>query len=185
MTHASKTNPEYRDRTRTPAYVFDALNDEFSFSLDVAALPETALLPWFLTPEINALAVDWRDYAPFGGVFWAWCNPPYSDIRPWVVKAMEQQKCGIGTVMLVPQDQSGEWYQPNEASELRLITGYYDERGRWRSGRIAFINAETGKEMKGNNKGSMLLIFDPYPRSSRTVLAHVTKLQLMQRGGQK
>ena len=39
----STTNEAFRDRTRTPLWLFKALNAEFKFCLDAAALPETAL----------------------------------------------------------------------------------------------------------------------------------------------
>lgn len=158
----STTPIETRDMTMTPAFLFMALDLEFNFALDAAALPETALCEKFLTPDIDALSVDWGDFiSPFVRSPWAWLNPPYSDIGPWVEKAIEQQGRGIGTVMLVPQDTSTEWYPGERASEVRHITGYHDENGKWRNGRVSFINKATGEEMKGNPKGSMLLIFAP------------------------
>lgn len=158
----STTNPAYRDFTQTPRWLFNALHLEFNFILDVAALPVSALCESYLTPDEDALSVDWGDYIPADERSpWCWCNPPYSDIGPWVVKAMVEQHNGIGTVLLVPQDQSAEWYPGDNASEIRIITGYYDDSGKWKTGRISFVNAETGVEMQGNNKGSMLLVFAP------------------------
>ncbi|MDE9696683.1 DNA N-6-adenine-methyltransferase, partial [Citrobacter freundii] len=63
----------------------------------------------------------------------------------------------IGTVMLVPADTSGGWFKEaiQTASEVRFIT----------AGRLAFINPVTGKPVSGNNKGSMLIIWRPYPRT--------------------
>lgn len=178
----STTNPDYRDMTQTPRWLFDALNRDFCFALDVAALPKSALCARYLTPEIDALAVDWADFLPANKrAAWCWCNPPYSDIGPWVLKAMVEQHHGIGTVMLVPQDQSAEWYPGDNASEVRIITGYYDEDGKWKTGRIAFVNAETGQEMQGNNKGSMLLVFAPgYQGPCR--ISHVSKGELIRQG---
>lgn len=158
----STTLHETRDMTMTPKWLFGAIDAEFMFCLDAAALPETALCEKFLTPTIDALSVDWSDFisprirAPF-----VWLNPPYSDIKPWVDAAIRHQKDGIGTVMLVPQDTSAEWYPSDTASEVRHITGYYDGKGKWKNGRINFINKGTGEEMKGNPKGSMIIIFRP------------------------
>ena len=90
--------------TQTPLWLFRALDLEFNFALDAAALPETALCEKYLTPDIDALSVDWGDFiSPSVRSPWAWLNPPYSDIGPWVEKAIEQQGRGIGTVMLVPR----------------------------------------------------------------------------------
>lgn len=161
--YRGSTTPEAtRDMTQTPLYLFRALDLEFNFSLDAAALPETALCEKYLTPDIDALSVDWGDFIiPSVRSPWVWLNPPYSDIGPWVEKAIEQQGRGIGTVMLVPQDTSTEWYPGERASEVRHITGYHDENGKWHNGRLSFINKATGKEMKGNPKGSTLIIFAP------------------------
>ena len=55
----STTNPVFRDMTQTPRWLYEALNAEFNFCLDAAALPETALHTNYLTPEIDALKVSW------------------------------------------------------------------------------------------------------------------------------
>ena len=43
----------------TPQSFFDALNAQFHFTLDVAALPTTAKCARFFTPEIDAMTQDW------------------------------------------------------------------------------------------------------------------------------
>ncbi|WP_421170240.1 phage N-6-adenine-methyltransferase [Aeromonas dhakensis] len=183
--YRGSTTPEStRDMTQTPLYLFRALDLEFNFALDAAALPETALCENYLTPDIDALSVDWGDFiSPSVRSPWAWLNPPYSDIGPWVEKAIEQQGHGIGTVMLVPQDTSTEWYPGERASEVRHITGYRDANGKWRNGRVSFINKATGEEMKGNPKGSMLLIFAPNWRSECRI-RDVSKLTLQLAGAE-
>ncbi len=87
----STTPAATRDMTQTPLYLFRALDLEFNFALDAAALPETALCQKYLTPDIDALSVDWGDFiSPSVRSPWVWLNPPYSDIGPWVEKAIEQ-----------------------------------------------------------------------------------------------
>ncbi|MGY3961167.1 phage N-6-adenine-methyltransferase [Aeromonas popoffii] len=180
----STTPDDTRDLTQTPMFLFRALDREFNFALDAAALPETALCSHYLTPGIDALRVDWGDFInPLLRAPWAWLNPPYSAIGPWVDKAIEQQRKGIGTVMLVPQDTSTEWYPGDMASEVRHIKGYHDERGKWRNGRINFIDKRTGLEMKGNPKGSMFLIFAPNWRSTCRI-SDVSKQSLMLAGAE-
>lgn len=181
--YRGSTTPEAtRDMTQTPLYLFRALDLEFNFSLDAAALPETALCEKYLTPDIDALSVDWGDFIiPSVRSPWVWLNPPYSDIGPWVEKAIEQQGRGIGTVMLVPQDTSTEWYPGERASEVRHITGYHDENGKWHNGRLSFINKATGKEMKGNPKGSTLIIFAPNWRGECRI-RDVSRLTLLLAG---
>nr|WP_241276774.1 phage N-6-adenine-methyltransferase [Enterobacter bugandensis] len=151
----SKTPLDQRDLWRTPPALFASLDAEFCFQLDAAAAPHNALCRKFITAEENALETPWTDYLSIPG--YVWLNPPYSDITPFVKKAAVESSNQIGTVMLVPADTSVGWFKEaiQTASEVRFIT----------AGRLAFINPVTGKPVSGNNKGSMLIIWRPYPRT--------------------
>ena len=178
----STTNEVYRDRTRTPQWLFEALNAEFNFCLDAAALPETALCERYITPQIDSLSVDWADFIPpFEWSPFVWLNPPYSDIFCWISKCLKEKEHGIGSVVLIPEDSTAEWWPGDECSEIRRIVGYRDAKGKWKSGRINFINAETGEEIKGNNKGSNLLIFIP-GYNGPCITRHVSKGDLLIKG---
>jgi phage N-6-adenine-methyltransferase len=147
----SNTPPEHRDSWRTPPEVFEPFNAEYRFVGDVAASSLNALHSRYLTEEQNALDTNWLEYFGSGTV---WCNPPYSDISPWVEKANNEVTNGVGTVMLLPADTSVGWFKMarTACTEVRFIVG----------GRLAFINAATGKPVSGNNKGSLLIIWNPY-----------------------
>ncbi|WP_242662854.1 phage N-6-adenine-methyltransferase [Enterobacter bugandensis] len=151
----SKTPLDQRDLWRTPPALFAALDAEFCFQLDAAAAPHNALRRKFITAEQNTLETPWADYMSIPG--YVWLNPPYSDITPFVKKAAAESANQIGTVMLVPADTSVGWFKEaiQTASEVRFIT----------AGRLAFINPVTGKPVSGNNKGSMLIIWRPHPRT--------------------
>ena len=151
----SKTPLDQRDLWRTPPALFASLDAEFCFQLDAAAAPHNALCRKFITAEQNTLETPWGDYLSIPG--YVWLNPPYSDITPFVKKAAAESVNQIGTVMLVPADTSVGWFNEaiQTASEVRFIT----------AGRLAFINPVTGKPVSGNNKGSMLIIWRPYPRT--------------------
>ncbi len=151
----SKTPLDQRDLWRTPPALFASLDAEFCFQLDAAAAPHNALCRKFITAEQNTLETPWTDYLNVPGN--VWLNPPYSDITPFVKKAAAESINQIGTVMLVPADTSVGWFKEaiQTASEVRFIT----------AGRLAFINPVTGKPVSGNNKGSMLIIWRPYPRT--------------------
>ncbi|HCI6988421.1 TPA: phage N-6-adenine-methyltransferase [Klebsiella quasipneumoniae subsp. quasipneumoniae] len=151
----SKTPADQRDLWRTPPALFACLNAEFCFQLDAAAAAHNALCRKFITAEQNTLETPWGDYLSIPG--YVWLNPPYSDITPFVKKAATESANQIGTVMLVPADTSVGWFKEaiQTASEVRFIT----------AGRLAFINPVTGKPVNGNNKGSMLIIWHPYPRT--------------------
>ena len=178
----STTNEVFRDKTRTPAWLFAALNAEFNFCIDAAALPETALCERYITPQIDTLTVDWADFIPpFERSPFVWLNPPYSNCAPFIEKCIKERDNGIGSVVLVPEDSTAEWWPGDQCSEIRRIVGYRDAKGKWKSGRINFINAETGEEIKGNNKGSNLLIFIP-GYNGPCLTRHVSKGELLAKG---
>lgn len=166
----SNTPPEHRDSWRTPPELFAGINAEFRFCGDVAASADNALHHCYLTEKQDALKADWIKH--FGGGF-VWCNPPYSSITPWVEKANQECINGIGTVMLVPADTSVGWFNlaRQACTEVRFITG----------GRLSFVRADTGKPVNGNNKGSMLIIWNPYrPAAGHT--GYVDRDALMNTG---
>lgn len=151
----SKTPVEQRNLWQTPIPLFVALDAEFCLTLDAAASADNALCNRYITEEQDTLVTPWGNFLVSPG--YVWLNPPYSDITPFVHKAAAESKNQIGTVMLVPSDTSVGWFREaiETASEVRFIVG----------GRLAFINPVSGKPVSGNNKGSMLIIWHPYPRT--------------------
>ncbi|EKN4914832.1 phage N-6-adenine-methyltransferase [Yersinia enterocolitica] len=145
----SHTPDNLKDLWMTPADIFTALDIEFGFYLDAAASHKSALCARYLTEEDDALNSSWESYGAI------WCNPPYSDISPWVTKSAEQCKQQLQTVvMLVPADSSVGWFSQalQSVDEVRFIT----------DGRISFLRSDTGKPINGNNKGSLLFIWRPF-----------------------
>lgn len=72
----------------TPQELFDQLDREFEFELDVCALPENAKCGRFYTPEDDGLSQPWP------GV--VWCNPPYGrEVGRWVEKAFAESAGGV------------------------------------------------------------------------------------------
>lgn len=67
------------DDWRTPYHLFNNLHREFNFSLDGAATEHDALLPRF-TDDIHNQSWDGER---------VFCNPPYSDIPSFLLKAPE------------------------------------------------------------------------------------------------
>ena len=63
----------------TPISFFNRLNDEFNFTLDACALPESAKCERYYTPETDGLSYDWTNEVVY-------MNPPYNDIYRWMKK---------------------------------------------------------------------------------------------------
>lgn len=152
----STTPKNERDRWQTPIDIFNALDLEFGFWLDAAASESNALCAHYLTESDNSLNIEWQSYGAI------WCNPPYSDIGPWVEKAAEQCRRQCQTVvMLLPADISTGWFSSalRTADELRLIT----------DGRIQFVPASNTGKRQSNTKGSILFIWRPFIKPRHTI----------------
>ena len=147
--HKSNTPVAIRDLWRTPKALFDYYDKRFDFTTDVACTPRNCLCDEGISLEDgeDSLADDcvWGERN--------WCNPPYSQIMPWVCQALTQMTVyECLTVMILPADTSVKWFKLafEKCTECHFI-----------SGRISFINEETGKPVSGNNKGSVVFVFDP------------------------
>jgi len=146
MIHKSKTPESERDSAQTPDNVFQFANLEFGpFDIDLAADKHNAKCPRFFTKEMNALDQSWSDQKAYEG----WCNPPYSDITPWIFKAYDEAAKGFNTTMLIPTFNGEKWGETvyDLATEVCLIFP-----------RVNFIRPD-GSIMTGNPRGSMLVWF--------------------------
>jgi phage N-6-adenine-methyltransferase len=109
------------ERWETPPDVFDPLNQEFGFTLDVCALLENAKCANFYSPLEDGLIQPWT------GV--CWMNPPYGNaIVPWVKKAYEVAQSGQATVVaLLPSRTDTRWWheyvQDKAGVEVRFLPG--------------------------------------------------------------
>jgi|SRR3989304_3105602 len=108
------------DLWETPQLLFDQLNEEFNFDIDVCALAENAKCKNYYTPETDGLKQNWEGTC--------WMNPPYGrKIVKWVEKAyIESKKTGTTVVALLPARTDTKWFHEYiymKAKEIRLIKG--------------------------------------------------------------
>lgn len=139
------------DRATSPE-TFGTLHARFGFTVDVAASATNAKLPRFFDRDTNGLMQPWAGER-------VWCNPPYSDIRPWVEKAWSED--GATVVMLLPANRTEQgWWQD-------LVEPYRDRAGsplrvEFLRHRLRFI--APGAERIGPNErppfGCVLLIWE-------------------------
>lgn len=114
---SSKT-PEWA----TPQDLFDKLNAEFQFTLDVCATAENAKCAKFYTREDDGLAQSWGDER-------VWCNPPYGrEIAAWVERCSTAGPILNATlaVALVPARTDTRWWHDwviPYAADVRFIKG--------------------------------------------------------------
>jgi phage N-6-adenine-methyltransferase len=91
-----------KDDWETPPELFNALDAEFDFDLDVAANSVNAKCANYWTAENDALSRDWM--WPLEYPIVCWCNPPYSRGQQpkFIAKAAEEARKGATVVMLLP-----------------------------------------------------------------------------------
>lgn len=128
------------DMWETPQDLFNNLNEEFHFTLDVCATKENAKCDKYYTIEDDGLSKSWKGIC--------WCNPPYGrQINLWVKKAYNEFINNNSTiVMLLPARTDTKWFHEFilEKSEIRLIKG-----------RLKFGDSKTGAPFP-----SMIIVYD-------------------------
>ena len=108
------------DLWETPQDLFDKLNQEFGFTLDVCAIPENAKCQKFYTPEQDGLKMPWKGIV--------WCNPPYGrQVGQWVRGALFAAVAGNTVVMLLPARTDTAWFHDyiykRNGVEIRFLRG--------------------------------------------------------------
>lgn len=110
MTNNHPQQTRYRGSRRhvddraLPAEVFSELDKRFGFTLDAAASAENRKCERFYSIEDDGLKQTWASERVY-------CNPPYSDIWPWVWKAWQEPFSSL-IVMLLPANRTEQrWWQ--------------------------------------------------------------------------
>lgn len=103
----------------TPPEIFNQLNQEFKFTLDVCSSKHNHKCDTYFTVEDDGLKQSWENNV-------CWCNPPYGrDVKKWVKKAHDECKNNTTTVLLIPCKTNTNWWHdliiPN--AEVRFLRG--------------------------------------------------------------
>lgn len=136
-----------RDCWATPQYLFNWLNSVYNFDVDLCANNDNKKCENYFNEEDNSLKQDWHMQGHKNSGF---CNPPYSNIKPWINKAIKETEKGFTTVMLIPTPNGESHYHEIfvHATSITFI-----------SGRIAFYNPNLNKHVSGNSRGSCVVEF--------------------------
>jgi phage N-6-adenine-methyltransferase len=102
----------------TPQEIFDQLNAEWNFTLDVCATPDNAKCERYFTKEDDGLSKPWTNER-------CWMNPPYGrDMGKWVQKAWYESTRGALVVCLVPARTDVKWWHDwAMRGEIRFFKG--------------------------------------------------------------
>ena len=125
-----------RSDWETPDDLFDALDAEFHFVLDVCADEANRKCETYFAEWDDGLLQDWRGTC--------WMNPPYGrQIGKWMRKAHESSLGGATVVCLVPARTDSEWWWSYAIPhEIRFVRGrLYFTNGQGQRGRAPFPSA--------------------------------------------
>lgn len=117
MTFTTGLRSSLTDEWATPQYLFDELDKEFHFDVDVCANRSNHKCPVYFDKNTDGLSMAW------GGYRSVWCNPPYGkQIGKWIKKAYES---GTQVVMLLPARTDTKWFHDYiyGKAEIRFIRG--------------------------------------------------------------
>ena len=106
MSDFTKSRKSGHDNFKTPSELYDKLNKEFSFNDDPCPIG-----------GIEGLDREW-------GIS-TYVNPPYSNPRPWIEKAIMEARKGKTIVMLLRGDTSTAWFHDLVLgkAEIRFLRG--------------------------------------------------------------
>ena len=100
LVHTSSKSDEWE----TPSWLFEKLDDQFHFSIDVCATNDNAKCAKYFTRQEDGLLQQWAPNICF-------MNPPYGRaIRKWVKKAFEEAQKGACVVCLLPSRTDTQWW---------------------------------------------------------------------------
>lgn len=146
------------DEWETPQELYDQLDAEFKFDIDVAATQENEKCGTWLDMELDALDPErksWLVYPLEEAPTTVWLNPPYSKVRQFMARAALEAEKGCTVVCLVPSRTDTRWWheyvwnaethQPRPGVEVRFLKG-----------RLKFGNAQNSAPFP-----SVVIIFRP------------------------
>ena len=133
-----------KDLWQTPKDLFDAINEEFRFDLDLCASDDNTLCENWYTKEHSVLNTELNCFEA------GFINPPYSQTSLFLERAAQQaNKHNLTIVALVNANTDTQWFGEavKSANEVRLLTG-----------RVGFVKPN-GEKANGNPKGQCLIIW--------------------------
>lgn len=103
QTRYKGSNPDVDDRALPPAD-FVKLDSRFRFTVDAASSIENRKCERHWTVSENGLEQSWLGERVY-------CNPPYSDIMPWIRKAWSERGAEIAVLLLPANRTEQKWWQ--------------------------------------------------------------------------
>ena len=120
-----------KDDWETPCDLFNLLDREFDFELDVCANATNHKCPVYYNKEHDGLSMSWNTRSRA-----CWMNPPYSQAKLWIAKAAKEASATCRVVCLLAARTDTKIWQEvifPLASNIRFLKG-----------RVRFVGAKAG-----------------------------------------
>lgn len=101
----------------TPDEIYNPLNDEFHFTLDVCASEDNTRCDKYFCENEDGLKQEW--------IGTCWMNPPFKNKAQWIKKAYQESVKGVTVVCLIPARTNTNWFHDYclKYGEVRFIRG--------------------------------------------------------------
>jgi hypothetical protein len=142
------------DDVGTPDSLLTAIAEEFGTLVDPCPIGGKAKAQ--KNPKMDGLRINWKT----SDDHWVFCNPPYTNVQPWIRKAvLENKASGVKSMLLIPaRVWNAFWFDHiyTNVTEIRifrrpLIFKGYDKIAPFGSALVIF----GGKRRKRYTSGSM------------------------------
>lgn len=151
----SKTAENSKDFWRTwPGAIADAEKlIGLRMALDACATnASVAVSGEFISPEQDALLLDWT---PFGSIGAVWCNPPFSLKAEFLQKAFDQAKKNrLVVCCMIPFEVATGWWSDNVQGKATFVF--------MPDGRYPFIHPETNELMRSPDFATCFVVYTPF-----------------------
>lgn len=136
------------DTFNTPLNLFNQLNNIFNFTVDTACSKSNAKVRTNFAHDngFDGLSESWEGHRAF-------CNPPFSKKKDWIIKAHNEVQNGCHVVvMILPLNCMSTQTFFNTVIGNNYMYEILEKR-------VQFIDDTTKKKASGNNSGTVIVYF--------------------------
>lgn len=138
----------------TPDEFYNKLNSVWNFTLDPAAMDETAKCEKYYTPETDGLSHSWEGET-------VWVNPPYGrEISKWMKKMHEEFTTNGTTIVALPPARTDTTYFHKYVASAANAICFVKGRLKFDNRNLPSWKEDGSHKKSGAPFPSMLVIYD-------------------------
>lgn len=138
----------------TPDEFYQKINSQWNFTLDPAAMQETAKCEKYYTPETDGLSHSWKDET-------VWCNPPYGrQIGTWFKKFHEEFTENETTIVALPPARTDTKYFHKYVADTATAICFVKGRLKFDNRNLPTWTDDGTHKLAGAPFPSMIVVYD-------------------------